>query len=150
MFVGAQLGAWSSRWNWVARPDAYDRYIDERNRSRLEARRDDILERVGQGGQLLSYAALRALAGDTNAEIPPLDPRNLDPDDLIRFLETGAKLELQSLGQVTDLKGAFLITPAEVTRIVKAMVDAALPYVEPLRQEAYLHDAAAAVGVQLT
>ena len=58
------------------------------NRTRLEARRDQILERVGQSGQALSYVALRALAGDVEAGIEPLDPRKLAPADVVRFMRT--------------------------------------------------------------
>jgi len=145
-----QLGAWSSRWRWVSRADAYDAHIDARNRSRLEARRDEILERVGHGGQLLSYTALRALAGDAKEGIAPLDPRSLGPSDIVRFVRAAAQLELQSLGQVTDLRGAFLIAPATVTRIVGAIADVALDFIPEERHEAFLRAAAvAATGSEL-
>lgn len=147
----AHFGKWSARWNWVARTEAYDLYLDERRRSRIEFRRDQILERIGQEGELMSYAAIRALAGDAEAGLPPLDPRNLDPGDIVRFIEAGAKLELQSLGQLVDLRGAFLITPAQATRVVAVIVDAALAYIAPERQEAFLrHAAIATTGTELT
>jgi len=146
----AHFGKWSSRWNWVARAEAYDLYLDERNRTRLEARRDEILERVGQSGQLLSYAAIRALAGDVEAGIEPLDPRQLAPAEIVRFIETAAKLEQQSLGQVVDLRGAFLIAPAHVTKIVGVILDTALKYIPDEREEAFLrHAAVAATGHDL-
>lgn len=146
----SHFGKWSVKWNWVSRAEAYDLYVDERRRSRMESRRDQILERIGQSGQLLSYAALRALAGDAEAKLPPIDPRNLNPSDIVRFVEAAAKLELQSLGQVTDARGVFLITPAQHERMIAAFLDVCLLYVEPERQEAFLrHAAATATGTQL-
>jgi len=146
----AHFGKWSSRWSWVARAEAYDLFLDERRRSRIEARRDRILERVGQSGELLSFTALRALAGDAATGVPPLDPRNLAAGDIVKFVQAAAELELKSLGQVCDGRGAFLITPAGHARAIGVIIDVCLKYVEPDRQEAFLrHAAAATSGTEL-
>lgn len=152
--VLTQLKGWSSKWQWQHRADCYDRYLDARKRALTEDARDQALGRITQMGQLMQFAAMRRLAGDpkmvdeeTGEALPPIDPRMLEPLDIVRFAEAGAKLELRGLGEATEfVKGAFMISPAAVTKIVAAITDVALTYVPADRQEAFLRDAAAATG----
>jgi len=130
--------------------EAYDLHLDRRSRGEIEAHRQQKLEQWGQRGEALSLTALRALLGDPDAQIDPLDPRNLDPGDIVRFLQAGQDLEAKGMGQVTDIRGNFLLTPAQAGRLLNVVVDVALRFIEPDRQEAFLrHAAAATTGSEL-
>lgn len=147
--IRTQCGAWSSKWRWVERAELYDLELDRRTREHQQTKRDQLLDQIGEAGEALRMVGLLRLLGASNDEgkatVVPLDPHEMDAQDVARFIDLGAKLGLRALGEPTEfVKGAFLVAPATVTKMIGAVTDVAMTYIEPALHERFLRDAAEA------
>ncbi len=89
----ALVGRWSSRWQWVARVDAYDAYLDhERQAETLKAVRE-MHERYIRVAQTLLSKTAHRLVGNPADGTPGLDPQKMSAADVCRTAETASKIE---------------------------------------------------------
>jgi hypothetical protein len=121
---------WSSRWQWVARADAWDREEDRRRRADRDRALADAARTQAMAGTIMLGAALRRMRGDpSNPDAPvlPLDLNDLDANDVARLAEVGAKLQRAGLGDTPlDLKGGLLIRAEDAQRLARDLVSLAL------------------------
>ncbi len=91
----ATLTRWSSKYNWVERARAYDDYIDKKKRAEHEKA---ILKMVERHAKL-------AMAFQQRIEerLKKINPEELGPADLVRWLDVATKLERLSRGEPTEI-----------------------------------------------
>lgn len=100
------LGRWSSRYNWVARCEVYDDYIERRKR---EEREKDILEMAER------HARIAVAFQEKVAErLQQLNPAELEPRDLSKWLDVAVKVERLSRGEPTEIGKQEVTLPAIV------------------------------------
>lgn len=92
-----QLQAWSSRWSWVARVDAWDAALDERNRQARLAAIDSMHERHIAAASLVMSAIVR------RANQLASSPGEIPPRALAALMTAAAKLEREALGVSTRI-----------------------------------------------
>lgn len=137
------IQTWSARHHWFDRAEAYDLHLDRRRR---EARESVIeqAERAERGlGLALERLAFERIQGrgapGEDGYIPALDPGELDPAAVARFSAEGVRIRRLSDGQPTDLlKGAFMIAPAEAERLLRSVIEAALPLIPEELHERFI------------
>lgn len=140
--IRKNLGVWSAKWRWVAPCDLYDRALDELLRDQREGQRDKLLAEIGQSAEALRVVAMIRLLGSPEARVAPLASDSLGAADVVRFLQLGANLGLRALGEPTDyVRGAFLVSPATVTKMVAIVTDVALRFLPQDLHEPFLQAA---------
>lgn len=135
------IDGWCSRWNWVARADAYLAHLDERNRRTREEHLERLYEAEVVGGQSALVLAIQRLRGSENGDVEALDGNKLTASDVANLASTGSRLARLGLGEPTDLiKGALMIAPAEHQRQISLIVDTAMRYIPDAEQAAFLRE----------
>lgn len=89
------LGRWSSKYNWVARCQAYDDYLERRKREEKEKAILEMAERHAK----LAMAFQQRVA----ERLREIDPSELSPADMAKWLDTATKLERLSRGEPTEI-----------------------------------------------
>ena len=105
----AEIGRWSSAWDWVARAAAYDADQDRKRLSVLEDERLTAARRQAQLGYAVQEVAVQALAAT--------DPGSLTPTEATRLLGLGVKIERDALDgsvQVNVTASARAMTTKEL------------------------------------
>jgi hypothetical protein len=139
----SMIETWSAKNHWFARAEAYDIYLDRKRRAARESEQEQA-ERVERGGALmLERIAMQRIngVGDPleDGYVPPLSPAELSPQDTARFFAEGVRIRRLSDGQPTDLlKGAFMIAPADAERMVRGVIEAALPLIPEELHERFI------------
>lgn len=90
-----QLWQWSSKHNWVARCQAYDDYIERRKREEKEKAILEMAERHARLAVAFQQKVVERLR--------ELDPYQLSPSDLVKWLDVATKLERLSRGEPTEI-----------------------------------------------
>lgn len=105
---------WHARHNWVARAEAYDMYIEKLKRQEHE---QAILEMTRR------HAELAVAFQEKIAErIRTIDPNELTPQDLARWLEIATKLERLSRGEPTEI-GRHTVDLPQIVEVVTDETD---------------------------
>jgi len=86
------LGKWSSKYNWVERVKAYDDYMERLKRAENEKAILDMVDRHAR----LAVAFQQRIA----QRLAEINPSELTPADMVRWLEVAAKLERLSRGVI--------------------------------------------------
>ncbi|MER8002128.1 hypothetical protein [Streptomyces sp. NPDC095613] len=86
------LGRWSKQHAWVMRAAAYDREQDRVFVAEQQQVRRDIARRHVRLAQ--------AFLGKAVARLQVLDPRELSPADLLRYLQVATEIERRAVGDV--------------------------------------------------
>jgi hypothetical protein len=89
------LGDWSVKYNWVDRAAAYDDYIEGKKREKKEKA---ILEMADRHVKL-SKAFQQRLA----QRLQQIDPSELSPSDMAKWLDVATKLERLSIGEPIEI-----------------------------------------------
>lgn len=88
---------WSKEYNWKARADAFDRFLDaQRVLKQVEDQRQMVDRHIALGGILQSKAAKKL------REMSDADIAAMRPSDMLKFVVEGAKLERLSRGMPTE------------------------------------------------
>lgn len=113
----ALMQRWSGRWSWVARCDSWDREQDRQWRlEQAEARRDIARKHLRVGAAMMSKAVQR---------LQSVDPAQLTPNELERWLRTAAEMERVAAGEADDSDAAGIKAAAGlVTELVRGLRDA--------------------------
>ena len=86
---------WSVRWRWVSRARAWDRELDRRNRQTQQQRYAEMAERHVHEAVFFQRKMLQRLSR--------LDPDELTPGQLVRWLDITTRIERQGMGLCVDL-----------------------------------------------
>lgn len=89
------FSVWHSKHEWVKRAEAYDEYLERRKREEHEKAILEMAERHAR----LAVAFQQKIA----QRIQMIDPNELTPQDLARWLEIATKLERLSRGEPTEI-----------------------------------------------
>jgi len=122
------LGRWSSKYNWVARCEAYDDYLERKKREEKEAAILKMAERHAK----LAMAFQQKIA----QRLQEVDPLELSPSDMVKWLDVATKLERLSRGEPTEIgkQEVTLPTIVEVTTNEEG-ANTAAPRPEPSMEE---------------
>ena len=102
---------WYAKNRWKVRAAAYDRYVDEKVRAELEARRLQSRIDTADLGRMMrqkAHNALRMLVGveqtvvDEDGQRVRIIAVNLKPFEIERLAKTGTELERLALGESTE------------------------------------------------
>ncbi len=85
------LGDWSVKYNWVDRAAAYDDYIEKKKREEKEKEILDMSDRHARLAVVFQQKIAQALQ--------QIDPAQLSPADMARWLDVATKLERLSRGE---------------------------------------------------
>lgn len=88
----AQLFRWSSRYSWVQRCSDFDTFSEQQRRKEISAYRQKMSERHAQNARAIQEKALHALKH--------VDPSTLTNSELLKYLESGMRIEKEALGYV--------------------------------------------------
>ncbi|MGW7572407.1 hypothetical protein [Streptomyces sp. NPDC054765] len=91
------LGRWSRQYAWVMRATAYDREQDRVFLAEQRQARRDIARRHAKLAQAVQSKAV--------ARLQALDPRELSPSDLLRYLQVAAEIERRAVGDAPVTAG---------------------------------------------
>lgn len=91
----AVLSRWSVKYDWVKRAETYDEYLEKERRKEYEAHNLEMGKRHIQQARALQEKAM--------IRIQQLDPAEMTPTELLRFLDLGMKIEKDSLPTSDDL-----------------------------------------------
>ncbi|WP_405803365.1 hypothetical protein [Streptomyces sp. NBC_01187] len=86
----ALLGRWSRQFAWVMRATAYDREQDRLFLGEQAQTRRDIARRHAKLAQAVQSKAV--------ARLQALEPRELSPSDLLRYIQVAAEIERRAVG----------------------------------------------------
>lgn len=81
---------WSAQYQWIKRCRSYDESVETERRRELRAHSIEMAKRHIEQAMVLQMKAI--------ARLEKLDPEELSPAELLRFLESGMKLERETLG----------------------------------------------------
>ncbi|MFF3337886.1 hypothetical protein [Streptomyces flavidovirens] len=87
----ALLGRWSRQFAWVMRAAAYDREQDRLFLAEQAQARRDIARRHAKLAQAVQSKAV--------ARLQTLDPRELSPSELLRYIQVAAEIERRAVGE---------------------------------------------------
>uniref|UniRef100_A0AAU2UX43 Uncharacterized protein n=1 Tax=Streptomyces sp. NBC_00003 TaxID=2903608 RepID=A0AAU2UX43_9ACTN len=87
----ALVGRWSRQFAWVMRATAYDREQDRLFLAEQAQARRDIARRHAKLAQAVQSKAV--------ARLQALDPRELSPSDLLRYIQVAAEIERRAVGE---------------------------------------------------
>ncbi|WP_256638187.1 hypothetical protein [Streptomyces murinus] len=85
------LGRWSRQFAWVMRAAAYDREQDRLFLAEQMQARRDIARRHAKLAQAVQSKAV--------ARLQMLDPRELSPSELLRYVQVAAEIERRAVGE---------------------------------------------------
>lgn len=88
----AQLFRWSSKYSWVQRCNDFDTFSEQQRRKEISAYRQKMSERHAQNARAIQEKALHALK--------QVDPSTLSNSELLKYLESGMKIEKEAIGYV--------------------------------------------------
>jgi hypothetical protein len=95
---GALAGRWSSRYGWVARAQAWDDRLDaEAQKAKIKAQakaREEMTERHAKLAKVLQSKVVERLQN--------LNPRELSPGDVAKWVDVAVKVERLSYGEPTE------------------------------------------------
>jgi len=89
-------GEWCSKYNWVERAAAYDSYLEAEKRKEKEREILDMARRHATLAMAFQEKVAKALQ--------MIDPSDLSPRDLARWLEVATTLERLSRGEPTEIE----------------------------------------------
>lgn len=89
------LGDWSVKYNWVDRAVAYDDYIDRKKREEKEKAILEMAERHAKLARAFQQRVAERLRG--------INPSELSPSDMAKWLDIATKLERLSRGEPTEI-----------------------------------------------
>ena len=119
---------WMEKYNWVKRTKAYDDYIERKKREEKEKAILDMAERHAK----LAMAFQQRIA----ERIKVIDPAELSPADMARWLDVATKLERLSRGEPTEIGKQEISLPAIVEVITdEENTGAVAPRAEPDMEE---------------
>ncbi len=87
----ALVGRWSRQFAWVMRATAYDREQDRLFLAEQAQARRDIARRHAKLAQAVQSKAV--------ARLQALDPRELSPSELLRYIQVAAEIERKAVGE---------------------------------------------------
>ncbi|MEV0278918.1 hypothetical protein AB0I22_21385 [Streptomyces sp. NPDC050610] len=87
----ALVGRWSRQFAWVMRATAYDREQDRLFLAEQAQARRDIARRHAKLAQAVQSKAV--------ARLQVLDPRELSPSELLRYLQVATEIERRAVGE---------------------------------------------------
>ncbi|WP_395371403.1 hypothetical protein OHU45_25610 [Streptomyces tubercidicus] len=87
----ALVGRWSRQFAWVMRATAYDREQDRLFLAEQAQARRDIARRHAKLAQAVQSKAV--------ARLQTLDPRELSPSELLRYVQVAAEIERRAVGE---------------------------------------------------
>ena len=90
------MHTWSSKYDWVTRAQAYDDYIEKKKREEKEKAILDMAERHAKLAMAFQQRVAQRLQG--------IDPLELSPSDMARWLDIATKLERLSRGEPTEIE----------------------------------------------
>ncbi len=90
----ALVGRWSRQFAWVLRASAYDREQDRLFLSEQAQARREIARRHAKLAQAVQSKAV--------ARLQTLDPRELTPSDLLRYIQVAAEIERRAVGEAPE------------------------------------------------
>lgn len=85
---------WSAKYNWVARANAYDDYIEKKKREQNE---QEILQMNETHAKVAMLMIMKVLA-----KVKSVDPETLTPMDAAKWIDVASKLERVSRGEPSD------------------------------------------------
>lgn len=85
------LGRWSRQFAWVMRATAYDREQDRLFLAEQAQARKEIARRHAKLAQAVQSKAV--------ARLQTLDPRELSPSELLRYIQVAAEIERRAVGE---------------------------------------------------
>lgn len=91
----SRLKNWSVKHNWVERANAYDDYLERKKREEKEKAILEMAERHAR----LAMAFQQRIA----QRLQEIDPAELSPADMARWLDIATKLERLSRGEPTEI-----------------------------------------------
>jgi len=89
------MHTWSSKYDWVTRAQAYDDYIEKKKREEKEKAILDMAERHAKLAMAFQQRVAQRLQG--------IDPLELSPSDMAKWLDIATKLERLSRGEPTEI-----------------------------------------------
>jgi len=89
------MQTWSSKYDWVTRAQAYDDYIERKKREKNEK---EILEMADRHVKLAKAFQQRLAQA-----LQQIDPAQLSPSDMAKWLDVATKLERMSRGEPTEI-----------------------------------------------
>ena len=107
------LATWSSKYGWVARVEAYDVYLETKERYENEKAIKDMAKRHAQVSMLAMSKAV-----DRIKLVGSKDIEELTPKEALEYLKVSADLERKSRGapdQLVELSGSVGISRIEIT-----------------------------------
>lgn len=87
----ALVGRWSRTFAWVLRATAYDRELDRLFLAEQAQARKEIARRHAKLAQAVQSKAV--------ARLQALDPRELSPSELLRYIQVAAEIERRAVGE---------------------------------------------------
>ena len=110
------LEAWCTKFNWVSRAAAYDDYIERRKREENEKMIIEMSERHAK----LAVAFQQRLA----QRLSSLEPSEITPGDMARWLDIATKIERLSRGEPTEIgKQEVQATWADLVKAMREKKD---------------------------
>jgi hypothetical protein len=99
---------WASRWVWKNRVDAFDRFADEEDRYAMAKNRLEMRKRHANIGMTLQSLAVRGIQ-ELQAKVAAGTPLGLEPAELSKFLDVGARMEARAYGEDRDSRFTQII-----------------------------------------
>ena len=93
------MQTWSSQYDWVTRAQAYDAYIERKER---EEKEKAILEKAAEMADRHVKLA-KAFQQRIAQALQQIDPAQLSPSDMAKWLDVATKLERLSIGEPTEI-----------------------------------------------
>lgn len=112
------LEEWSAKYNWVVRAQAYDDYIERKKREEKERAILEMAERHAKIAVAFQQKVVERLRG--------LDPDQLSPSDLAKWLDVATKLERMSRGEPTEISKQEVSLPPIVEIVLDEKGDSHL------------------------
>ena len=91
----SRLKKWSAEHNWVKRAEAYDDYMEGKKREKKEK---EILEMADRHVKLA-----KAFQQKIAQALQQIDPAQLSPSDMAKWLDVATKLERLSIGEPIEI-----------------------------------------------
>jgi hypothetical protein len=129
--AGSSIKRWAHQWSWNERAAAFDAYLDrEEIAAQIEERREMARRHVKQA-KALQFKAIERLA--------KMDPDELGPQDVLRYLVEATKLERLALGEPTERveeehKGGGDVTIQAAQVLVPVIKGATFEELEAMRE----------------
>jgi hypothetical protein len=143
--ITTQLKVWASpsKWNWVARVEAFEIAEDRRLRLERAARQRTMEDRHQAVADRLLLASLARMQGAPDLNVSALDPNQIgDWSEVSQVAERAVRIGRLTLGLPTDLtKSMDTWKTEDVARLTRAVIDVMLPYIAEEQQ----HDAVSRV-----